>query len=128
MTDTVIGSCGNLFPKDYCKSLNLGELRTKLNELRAGAPQVSYAPALMESDTPRQTYVHLKGDWREHGAEVQPNMLAVLPPMPVSGEPARLRLARWLTSPENPLTARVAVNRFWQQVFGRGIVHTSEDF
>jgi hypothetical protein len=128
MTDAVIGSCGNLFPKDYCKGLKLDELRTKLNDLRSAAPQISYAPVLMESDPPRKTYVHVKGDWREHGAEVQPNTLAVLPPLPTSPEPARLRLARWLVSPENPLTARVAVNRLWQEVFGRGIVHTSEDF
>jgi hypothetical protein len=128
MTNTVLGSCGNLFPKPYCESLKLGELRGKLDELRAGAPQISYAPVLMESDTPRQTYVHIKGDWREHGAEVQPTTLAVLPPFPTTNEPPRLRLARWLVSPENPLTARVAVNRLWQECFGRGIVRTSEDF
>ena len=128
MTDTLIGSCGNLFPKTYCESLKLGELRTRLNELRASAPQISYAPVLMESDTPRQTYVHIKGDWREHGAEVHPDTLAVLPPLPGGPEPPRLRMARWLVEPDNPLTARVAVNRFWQELFGRGIVHTSEDF
>jgi len=128
MTDALLGSCGNLFPNDYCEGLKLGELRAKLKELRAGAPQISYAPVLLESGTPRQTYVHLKGDWREHGAAVYPDTPAVLPPLPVSAEPARLRLARWLVSPENPLTARVAVNRMWQEVFGRGIVRTSEDF
>jgi hypothetical protein len=128
MTDTLIGSCGNLFPKPYCESLKLNELRTKLNEVRASAPQISYAPVLMESDTPRKTYVHVKGDWREHGAEVQPDTLAVLPPLPAGPEPPRLRLARWLVAPDNPLTARVAVNRFWQELFGRGIVHTAEDF
>jgi hypothetical protein len=128
ITDTLLGSCGNLFPKDYCDGLKLGELRTSLNKLRESAPQVSYAPELLESDTPRRTYIHLKGDWREHGAEVQPGTPAVLPALPVSPEPPRLRLARWLVSPDNPLTARVAVNRFWQEVFGRGIVRTSEDF
>ena len=81
MTDALLGSCGNLFPKDYCENLKLGELRTKLNELRAAAPQISYAPVLMESDTPRKTYIHIKGDWREHGAEVQPNTPSVLPPL-----------------------------------------------
>jgi hypothetical protein len=72
--------------------------------------------------------VHIKGDWREHGPEVQPNTPAILPPLPSSGKVTRFTLARWLVSPENPLTARVAVNRFWQELFGRGIVHTSEDF
>ncbi len=128
VTDAFLSSCGNLFPKEYCASLKLGELRGKLADLRAAAPEISYAPVLLESDTPRKTYVHIKGDWREHGAEVEPNTLAVLPPLGVSPEPARLRLARWLVSPDNPLTARVAVNRIWQELFGRGIVRTSEDF
>jgi hypothetical protein len=82
---------------------------------------------LLENDTPPKTYIHVKGDWRERGAEVQPGTLAVLPPMP-AGETGRLGLARWLVSPQHPLTSRVAVNRIWQEVFGRGIVFTSEDF
>ena len=128
MMDTFISSCGNLFPKDYCTSLKLPELRTKLNELNAKTAQVSYAPVLIENDTPPKTYIHLKGDWREHGAEVQPGTPAVLPPLPAGEKPTRLTLARWLVSPDNPLTSRVAVNRIWQELFGRGIVHTSEDF
>lgn len=128
ITDVLIASCGNLFPKDYCEGLKLRELRTKLNDLSAATPQISYAPVLEESDTARATYVHIKGDWREHGAEVHPNTPAVLPPLPAGEKPTRLTLARWLVSPDNPLTARVAVNRIWQELFGRGIVHTSEDF
>ena len=128
MTDYAIAVCGNAFPKDYCKSLNLGELRAKLNALDAATPHISYAPVLMDSDTPRKTYVHIKGDWREHGDEVQPDTPAVLPPLPAGQPHTRLTLARWLVSPENPLTARVEVNRLWQELFGRGIVHTSEDF
>ncbi len=128
MTDTFISSCGNLFPKEYCAGLKLPELRTKLNELSAKPPQISYAPVLLENDTPPKTYIHVKGDWREHGAEVQPGTPAILPPLPAGEKPTRLTLARWLVSPENPLTSRVAVNRIWQELFGRGIVHTSEDF
>jgi len=127
MTDVFIGSCGNAYPKDYCNSLKLGELRGKLNQLNATLPPITYAPVLVENDTPPKTYVHIKGDWREHGPEVQPGMLAVLPPMP-PGTPTRLTLAQWLVSPENPLTSRVAVNRIWQELMGRGIVVTSEDF
>jgi Protein of unknown function (DUF1553)/Protein of unknown function (DUF1549)/Planctomycete cytochrome C len=127
MVDVFIGSCGNAYPKDYCNSLKLGELRTKLNQLSATLPPVSYAPVLLENDTPPKTYVHVKGDWREHGAEVQTGMLAILPPMP-AGVPTRLTLARWLVAPENPLTSRVAINRIWQELMGRGIVVTSEDF
>ncbi len=140
VTDYAIAACGNAFPRDYCTGLKLNELRTKLNELNAATPQISYAPVLMDSDTPRKTYVHIKGDWREHGAEVQPGTLGVLPALKVpplsnvrsSGEAGRnatrLDLARWLVSAENPLTARVTVNRLWQELFGRGFVRTSEDF
>jgi hypothetical protein len=126
MIDTLIGSCGNLFPKPYCAGLKLSELCGKLNELNAKLPAVSYAPVLLENDMPPKTYVHIKGDWRDHGDEVHPGMLSVLPP--IGPNPTRLDLARWLMSPENPLTARVAVNRIWQELFGRGIVRSSEDF
>ncbi len=128
MTETVINSCANLFPKDYCNSLKLNELKAKLNDLNSKTAKISYAPVLLENDTPPKTYVHIKGDWREHGDEVQPGTPAVLPPLPAGEKPTRLTLARWLVSPDNPLTARVAVNRFWQELFGRGIVRTSEDF
>jgi hypothetical protein len=124
--DTFIGSCGNLFPKPYCAELKLPELRAKLNELNAKIPPFSYAPVLLENDTPPKTYVHIKGDWRDRGEEVEPGTPSVLPP--IGAHPTRLDLARWLVAPENPLTARVAVNRIWQELFGRGIVRTSEDF
>jgi hypothetical protein len=127
MTEYFLNSCGNLYPKQHCADLKLTEARTKLNELNAKLPPYSYAPVLLENDTPPKTYVHVKGDWREHGDEVHPGTPAVLPPLP-SAAPTRLALARWLMSPENPLTARVAVNRIWQELFGRGIVRTSEDF
>jgi hypothetical protein len=128
MLDVFLGSCGNLYPKEHCEELKVREVRTKLNELNAKLPAVSYAPVLLENDTPPKTYIHVKGDWRDHGAEVQPGTLAVLPPLPAGVPATRLALARWLTSPDHPLTSRVAVNRIWQEVFGRGIVYTSEDF
>jgi hypothetical protein len=128
MLAVFLGSCGNLYPKEHCDALKVGEVRTKLNELTAKLPVVSYAPVLLENDAPPKTYVHVKGDWRDRGAEVQPGTLAVLPPLP-PGQPAtRLTLARWLVSPDHPLTSRVAVDRIWQEVFGRGLVYTSEDF
>jgi hypothetical protein len=128
MVEYFMSSCGNLFPKQFCADLKLGELRTKLNELSAKLPVLSHAPVLVENDTPPKTYIHVKGDWREHGPEVQPGTLAILPPLPDGSASARLRLARWLVSPDNPLTARVTVNRLWQELFGRGIVRTSDDF
>jgi hypothetical protein len=59
---------------------------------------------------------------------VEPNVPAALPPMPAAYPKNRLGLARWLVDGNNPLTARVAVNRYWQEIFGTGIVRTSEDF
>ena len=128
MIDYFIGSCGNLFPKQYCTDLKLGELRTKLNALNAKLPPYSYAPVLLENEAPPKTFIHVKGDWRENGPEVEAGTPAVLPPLAAGEKASRLLLARWLVSPENPLTARVAVNRIWQELFGRGIVNTSEDF
>jgi hypothetical protein len=128
MMDYFLSACSNLYPADHCTELKVREVRTKLNYLLAKLPTLSYAPVLVESDTPPKTYIHIKGDWREHGPEVQPGTLAVLPPMPDGPEPPRLRLARWLVSAQNPLTSRVAVNRLWQEMFGRGIVYTSSDF
>ncbi len=128
MLDVFLGSCGNLYPKEHCDELKVRDVRTKLNELNAKLPAISYAPVLLENDAPPKTYVHVKGDWRERGAEVEPGTLAVLPPLPAGVTPSRLALARWLVSPEHPLTSRVAVNRIWQEVFGRGLVATSEDF
>jgi len=76
----------------------------------------------------RSTHVFERGNWLVHGDEVQPGvpeaMLAEGQPQPSD----RLGLANWLVSPENPLTARVAVNRFWAQLFGSGLVTTLEDF
>ena len=74
--------------------------------------------------------VHLRGDYRAHGQQVQPGAPAVFHPLePASGgQPDRLDLARWLVDENNPLTARVWVNRLWESLFGLGIVRTSEEF
>jgi hypothetical protein len=69
-----------------------------------------------------------RGQYDQPREEVQPNVPAALPPMPTSYPRNRLGLAQWLVDPSNPLTARVTVNRFWQEIFGTGIVKTTEDF
>src|SRR5216684_854427 len=83
---------------------------------------------MKEAEQPRKTYVHVRGNFLEKGKEVTPGVPAVLPPLPADQPANRLALAQWLINSENPLTARVTVNRLWERVFGTGIVKTSEDF
>ncbi len=86
-----------------------------------------------KDDLARPTYVFQRGNWTVKGARVEPGTPKSLPPMAPdsTGRPLpknRLGLARWMTQPDHPLTARVAVNRLWEQLFGMGIVETVEDF
>lgn len=77
---------------------------------------------------PRDTYILVKGAYDKYADKVDWGTPAVLPPLPADAPKSRLALARWLVSPEHPLTARVTVNRYWQMFFGRGLVKTTEDF
>jgi len=84
---------------------------------------------LQERSQPRRTTVLIKGDFTRPAEEVSPGTPAVLHAFDQpQGYPTRLDLARWIVSPRNPLTARVIVNRVWQQYFGRGLVETENDF
>ncbi|MDX2044091.1 MAG: DUF1553 domain-containing protein [Acidobacteriota bacterium] len=83
---------------------------------------------MMELGKPRDTFVLARGDYRNKGEKVTPNVPAVLPPLSDSDKLNRLTLAKWLMDANHPLTARVAVNRYWQMLFGYGIVKTVEDF
>ncbi len=81
-----------------------------------------------EMPEPRPTFILMRGAYDKPGERVTATTPAVLPPLDEGLPLNRLGLARWLVSPRNPLTARVTVNRLWQQVFGTGLVCTSEDF
>ncbi len=83
---------------------------------------------MREAAEPRETHILGRGDYRNLGERVTPAVPAVLPPLPKDSPANRLGLARWLVDPTHPLTARVAVNRYWQMYFGMGLVKTSEDF
>ena len=77
---------------------------------------------------PRPTFRYHRGEYLNPKEEVPPAVPAFLPALPKDAPANRLTFARWLFAPENPLTARVAVNRQWQAFFGRGFVRTLEDF
>lgn len=90
---------------------------------------VEKAMVMKERDEVRKTFVLIRGQYDSPGEEVQRGVPSFLPPLePQSETPSRMDLANWMVAPENPLTARVAVNRFWQLFFGVGLVKTSEDF
>ncbi|MEZ4776315.1 MAG: DUF1553 domain-containing protein [Bacteroidia bacterium] len=76
----------------------------------------------------RNTHVFTRGNWLVPADEVSAAVPGSLPQLSPEVVASRLAVADWLVSPENPLTARVAVNRYWEQLFGRGIVETPEDF
>ncbi len=79
-------------------------------------------------DRRRVTRIHNRGNFLDQGETVQPATPSSFPAFPKEAPRDRLGLARWLTAPDNPLTARVAANRAWAQFFGRGLVETQEDF
>jgi hypothetical protein len=104
------------------------ELDRLKKERAALEKRVPSTMVMEEMPKPRDTFVLVRGQYDKHGARVTAALPAFLPPLP-PGQPAnRLGLARWLVAPEQPLTARVTVNRFWQMYFGTGIVKTAEDF
>ncbi len=103
----------------------LKDLREEKAQLEDDIPTVMI---MAEMKKPRDTYVLGRGQYDNPKEKVTAGTPAFLPPMAPGLPMNRLGLAKWIVSPTNPLTARVAVNRFWQQYFGIGIVKTSEDF
>jgi hypothetical protein len=104
----------------------LAHLRKQLAELKP----VTTVPILRELDETarRKTRIQHRGNFLDVGDEVTPGVPAALHALPAGAPPDRLTLARWLVAEENPLTARVVANRYWEQLFGIGLVATSEEF
>ncbi|MEZ5979472.1 MAG: DUF1553 domain-containing protein [Planctomycetota bacterium] len=103
----------------------LTALRQEKQGLERKLPSVM---VMDDREKPRETHVLKRGDYRTPGALVEAGAPSVLPPFPADAPPDRLGLARWITSGDNPLTARVAVNRFWRHYFDRALVTTPGDF
>jgi hypothetical protein len=96
-------------------------------EIELGAMTAETTQVMREMDRPRTSRVFRRGDYRTPGDRVEPATPAILHPLQ-AGPPDRLALARWLVARENPLVARVTVNRWWAELFGQGLVATAEDF
>jgi hypothetical protein len=116
----------------YFRSITplLKEVRDEIAKLEKSRPSITNLPVMQELPTEKHRVTHLmkKGNFLDPGEVVPPSTPAAFPPLPDGAKPNRLGMARWLISPDNPLTARVAVNRFWARLFGTGIVETEEDF
>ena len=103
----------------------LAEATKLLSEIKATtSPVMRELPA----DKHRVTKMQHRGNYLDVGKEVEPGTPAAFPPLPKGARADRLALARWLVDENNPLTPRVLANRYWEQIFGIGIVATSEDF
>ncbi|MFN4261120.1 MAG: PSD1 and planctomycete cytochrome C domain-containing protein [Gemmataceae bacterium] len=100
----------------------------RIAQLKAAEPTIVTTMVLRQRSTPRVTNVLIQGDFTRKGIAVQAGVPSVLHPLPEPYAGNRLTLARWLVDPDNPLTARVTMNRFWQRYFGVGIVETENDF
>lgn len=105
--------------------LKRNSLQRKLASLRKNIPT---SMIMQENEKPRDTFVLLRGVYNLHGEKVNANVPAALPNLKANTRPTRMDLAQWLVNPEHPLTARVYVNRLWQQLFGVGLVKTVGDF
>ncbi len=120
------GTSSSLESQVKKKEEELARLKTAREELDRSIP---IALVMKERSDVRPAYILKRGAYDQLGEEVSRNTPAFLPPLKSKGElKTRLDLARWVTDKQNPLTARVTVNRYWQQFFGVGLVKTSQDF
>jgi len=103
----------------------LKQARLKWNKVMDSVPAMT---VMRETETPRKAFLLERGVYDARGEEVFPETPAFLPDFPSDAPKNRLGLAKWVTAPDHPLTARVTVNRYWQMMFANGLVRTPEDF
>jgi hypothetical protein len=108
----------------------LATARQEIEKLRKQMPEIPTTLVMRERppENPRATFIHNRGEFLQPTDKVEPGVIAALHPLPPGAPKNRLALARWLVAEDNPLTARVVVNRAWQAFFGRGLVETVADF
>lgn len=104
--------------------------RETIKKLRGSLPAFPTTLVMKERppENPRPTFIHRRGEYLQPTERVSPEAPEIFPPLPEDSPRDRLAFARWLVSEANPLVGRVAVNRHWEVLFGRGLVRTSEDF
>ncbi len=113
------------FLETWAPAKPVAELQAELDKLKRGLPTVM---VMQDLPTPRPAFLLVRGAYDKPGDPVQRAVPSPLPQLPPDAPRNRLGLAQWLVDGKNPLTARVAVNRLWQTIFGIGLVKTTEDF
>ena len=123
----LVHACRQTAPRFQAHSDAITSAQARITAINAA---LSSSLIMKDMPKPRPTFVLKRGqyDIPDKTRPVQPGVPSALPPLPKDAPGNRLGLARWLVEPDHPLTARVTVNRFWQQFFGTGLVKTSEDF
>ncbi|MGD9854923.1 MAG: DUF1553 domain-containing protein, partial [Planctomycetaceae bacterium] len=119
------------YRKEVARESNPEVVRLREAKAQFATLKPAITTPVMEARSPdeqRTTHIQLRGNYRVLGEEVQSGFPAAFHALPDVEQPTRLDLAHWLVSEDNPLSARVIVNRYWEQLFGAGIVKTSEDF
>lgn len=114
-------------PRTIELAKQMDSVRNSIRQTRSGIPSIPVMQELAK-DRQRETHMHIRGNFLEHGGLVSAGVPERFGDLPSEASVDRLGFARWLFDESNPLTARVAVNRFWARVFGRGLVETEEDF
>ncbi len=113
---------------DTAYQKQLEALRAARADVTTFAETVKEMMVMRERPQPQNAHILFRGQYDQRREEVEPHVPVTFAKIPFDGPKNRLGLAQWLTDPRQPLTARVTVNRFWQAVFGRGLVKTAEDF
>ena len=107
---------------------SFARINEQIDQTLTNWPYCATTLALQQRAVPRDTHIFKRGDWQRTGDTVEPDVPAALHPFPPGAPRNRLGLAQWLVERRSPTTARVIVNRIWQEYFGQGLVTTPEDF